>query len=360
MLLKNQNSKILVCAPSNAAIDEICARLANKGIYNSELKQSQSKFLRFGLYDRKDKEKKYLETLNGKILEKYSLEYLSDQKYKRDIDNISERLENLRRQLNNLNKEKEKEKDNVKLNNIKGSIKNTEVGISNSLKLLSDKRYQKNQFEQEILFTTRILCTTLNNAGNERLKRARLSYEYLIIDEASQCVEPLCLIPLYHDVKKLILVGDHMQLPATVFYPKASRILYNRSLFERLIDNKYPRFILTVQYRMQKNISEFISKTFYENKLTNDENHVDNINKELIYDIIKIGNNFSFFDIQYGEELFDEERKSYTNKNEMKFSFDLIKNIILGIRNKIKFLEQEKTKKIKENKNSNQSLTKIL
>ena len=364
MLLKNQYAKLLVCAPSNAAIDEICARLANKGIYNNELKPIKSKFLRFGLYDRKDKEKKYLETLNGKILEKYSLEYLSDQKYKKDIDNISERLENLRRQLNNLNKEKEKETDNVKLDNLKGAIKNTEVEISNSLKLLSDKRYQKNKFEQEILFKTPILCTTLNNAGNDRLKKARLSYEYLIIDEASQCVEPLCLIPLYHDVKKLILVGDHMQLPATVFYPKASKILYNRSLFERLIDNKYPRFILTVQYRMQKNISEFISKTFYENKLTNDENHVDKINKELIYDIIKIGNNFSFFDIQYGEELFDEEKKSYTNKNEMKFSFDLIKKIILGIKNKINFLEQEKNKKEKEkddkqeNKDSNQPLSK--
>ena len=81
MLLKNKNSKILICAPSNAAIDEICARLATKGLYNSELKLIKSKFLRFGLYDRKDKEKKYLETYNGKILEKYSLEYISDQKY---------------------------------------------------------------------------------------------------------------------------------------------------------------------------------------------------------------------------------------------------------------------------------------
>ena len=71
-----------------------------------------------------EKEKKYLETLNGKILEKYSLEFLSDQKYKKDIDNLSERLETLRKQLNNYNKDKLKEKDNVKYNNILGSIKN--------------------------------------------------------------------------------------------------------------------------------------------------------------------------------------------------------------------------------------------
>ena len=136
-----------------------------------------------------------------------------------------------------------------------------------------------------------------------------------------------------------------MQLPATVFYPKASKILYNRSLFERLIDNKYPRFILTVQYRMQKNISEFISKTFYENKLTNDEKHVEKINKELIYDIVKIGNNFSFFDIQYGEEVFEEDKKSYINEKEIKFSFYLIKQIISKIWKKIDFFEKEKDKK---------------
>ena len=276
-------NKILVCAPSNAAIDEISARLAIKGVFNSDLKPTKCNFLRFGLFDRKDKEKKYLETLNGKLLEKYSLEYLSDQKYKKDIDNLSERLENFRRQLINYNKDK--------TNNI-GYIKNTEAEISNCLKLLSDKRYKKTMFEHDILTNTPILCTTLNNAGNERLKKVKISYEYLIIDEASQCAEPSCLIPLFHDVRKLILVGDHMQLPPTVFYPKAAKILYNRSLFERLIDNKYPRHILTVQYRMQSNISEFISKVFYDNKLTNDETHNDNMNKEPIYSLINIKNNF--------------------------------------------------------------------
>ena len=60
LLLKNDNkSKIIICAPSNAAIDEICARLARKGILNSKLEKAKCKFLRFGLYDRKEKEKKY-------------------------------------------------------------------------------------------------------------------------------------------------------------------------------------------------------------------------------------------------------------------------------------------------------------
>ena len=339
LFLKNdKNDKILVCAPSNAAIDEICSRLATKGVFNSKLEKTKSNFLRFGLYDRKDKEKKYLETLNGKILEKYSLEYLSDNKYKKDIDTLSERLENLRRQINKYNKDK-----NINI----GYIKNIEAEISICLKLFMDKRYQKSLFEHDILVSTPILCTTLNNAGNERLKKAKLSYEYLIIDEASQCVEPSTLIPLYHDVKKLILIGDHMQLTATVFYSKASKILYNRSLFERLIDNKYPRNILTIQYRMQSNISQFISKTFYDKKLIDDNSYAVSVNKEPIYSIININKNFSFFDISYGEDFFEESKKSYFNKYEIKFCFNLIKKLIGAINNQIFDYEKNKIEKMK-------------
>ena len=218
------------------------------------------------------------------------------------------------------------------------------------MKLYADKRYHKSLFEHNILISTPILCTTLNNAGNERLKKAKLSYEYLIIDEASQCVEPSCLIPLFHEIKKLILVGDHMQLPATVFYPKATKILYNRSLFERLIDNKYPRYILTVQYRMQSNISEFISNVFYDNKLTNDDSHVENINKEPFYSIIKMENNFSFFDISYAEEIFNERKKSYYNESEISFCFKLIKELISLIKDQIFNYEKIKREKI-NNKN---------
>ena len=104
---------------------------------------------------------------------------------------------------------------------------------------------------------------------------------------------------------------------------------------------------------MQKNISEFISKTFYENKLTNDENHVEKINKELIYEIIKIENNFSFFDVKDSEEIFEEDKKSYINEKEIKFSFDLIKKMISQILKKIDFYRNERDKKNKQIKFDN-------
>ena len=57
LFMLEKNVKILICAQSNTAIDEICNRLMNKGLYDEKLNKIQSKFLRFGYNDRRDKEK---------------------------------------------------------------------------------------------------------------------------------------------------------------------------------------------------------------------------------------------------------------------------------------------------------------
>ena len=137
-----------------------------------------------------------------------------------------------------------------------------------------------------------------------------------------------------------------MQLPATVFFPKAADILYNRSLFERLIDNNFTRCILTVQYRMQSKICKFISDKFYEQKLINDSEYSKNIDKEPIYDIININKNFAMFDIYNSKESYDYTSKSYYNEKEVKFCIILLKKIIKSIYEKIK---QDKNKANKEN-----------
>ena len=56
----------------------------------------------------------------------------------------------------------------------------------------------------------------------------------VIVDEAAQAVELTCLIPLRHRCPRLVLIGDPMQLPATVISTHAARCGYDRSLFERL------------------------------------------------------------------------------------------------------------------------------
>ena len=329
LFLLNNNGKILICAPSNAAIDEICARIATKGILNSDLTESNVKFLRFGLYDRYERENKFLKTQNGKILENYSLEYLSDQKYKSETENILSLLEKCNKKINLLNEKYNKIINISEKKSINFQLNELNLQKNSLLRNLSEKRSQKKKFEFDILTQSKIVCTTLNSSGSERLKNLLINFDYLIIDEACQCVEPSNLIPLSHKIKKLIMVGDHMQLPATVFSPNASKILYNRSLFERFLDNNYPRHILTIQYRMHSNIRNFIGQTFYENKLVDNEEYIKKLKENKIYQSINEKYNFCFFDISYGEEKID--MKSFNNI----FEIDFIIKLILKIAKKI-------------------------
>ena len=320
LFLINNDGKILICAPSNTAIDEISARIARKGLLNHNLQREEVNFIRFGLYDRKEKEAKYLNTSNGRLLQNYSLENLSDARFKSRLNSINNELDNITRRINELSKAPSS-KSSFELNELKSNRHNL-------LLSLQDIKMTRKNYEYDLLSKTRILCTTLNSSGSERIKKMHINFDYLVIDEACQCVEPSALIPLCHQVKKLIMVGDHMQLPATVFCDTAAKTRYNRSLFERLIDNQYPRNILTIQYRMHPNIREFIGSTFYDNHLTDDEGSSNALKKDPIYTIVNDKMNFAFFDIKYGKEHFDADKgRSYSNNAEADFVLSLIRKI---------------------------------
>ena len=107
-------------------------------------------------------------------------------------------------------------------------------------------------------------------SGVEKLDIVKDKFDYLIIDEACQCIEPSTLIPFELGPKRVILVGDQKQLPATTFSDNASDTKFSRSFFERLLDNGYTRFMLSIQYRMHPMIRQFPSQTFYEGKINDD------------------------------------------------------------------------------------------
>ena len=74
------------------------------------------------------------------------------------------------------------------------------------------------------------------------------------------------LIPFLQDPKRVILVGDPKQLPATLFSKNKEATRYERSLFERMNVNQ-KMHMLRVQYRMHAKIREFPSRMFYNNML---------------------------------------------------------------------------------------------
>ncbi|KAL2063554.1 hypothetical protein VTL71DRAFT_5359 [Oculimacula yallundae] len=118
-----------------------------------------------------------------------------------------------------------------------------------------------------------LVFTTCIGAGLGLL-RSEL-FDTVIIDEASQQTEPASLVPLTKGCRKAILVGDHVQLGATV-QPYAVLTGYNVSLFERLYTKVAPddgtgagfsKVMLDTQYRMHEDICKFSSDEFYGSKL---------------------------------------------------------------------------------------------
>ena len=114
---------------------------------------------------------------------------------------------------------------------------------------------------------SRLIFTTCIGAGIGLLRKEKFST--VIIDEASQQTEPMSLVPLVKGCTKAILVGDHVQLRATV-QPLAQLQEFEVSLFERLYNSDgagIHKVMLDAQYRMHRDICNFSSTEFYDSRL---------------------------------------------------------------------------------------------
>ncbi|KAG6612531.1 helicase sen1 [Phytophthora cinnamomi] len=128
------------------------------------------------------------------------------------------------------------------------------------------------QARQAIIKNAQIVFCTLSGAGSVAMCEFAQDFDALIIDEAAQAVEASTLIPFKFRPHRVVLVGDHRQLPATVISKKLVSMGYDRSLQQRLVENKSPVLLLTQQYRMHPEIAEFPSTYFYGGRLVQDGN----------------------------------------------------------------------------------------
>jgi superfamily I DNA and/or RNA helicase len=136
--------------------------------------------------------------------------------------------------------------------------------------LLNEARQIEDQLLDRIISHASIVCATATGFDHEVFKHR--SFDWCIMDEASQSVEPSAWIPIQY-AKRLVLAGDHCQLPPTVISTEAARNGFNISLMERLLQNPKADIsrLLTVQYRMHQDIMTFSSDVFYEGSLQADE-----------------------------------------------------------------------------------------
>ncbi len=132
-----------------------------------------------------------------------------------------------------------------------------------------EKRYRglRAQCEHALLKHANVICTTCVGAGDPRL--ANMRFKQVLIDESTQSTEPECLIPIMMGAKQVVLVGDHCQLGPVIMCKKAAKAGLHQSLFERLVHLNARPIRLEVQYRMHPCLSEFPSQSFYDGSLQN-------------------------------------------------------------------------------------------
>ena len=124
----------------------------------------------------------------------------------------------------------------------------------------------KEQAVNKILNKAEVICCTNSTAGSEIMTDRE--FDLLVLDEATQATEPSALIPLTK-TKRVVMAGDHRQLPPTILNQKAEQEGLAKSLFERLLDihGNDIKQLLRTQYRMNEKIMEFSSQHFYDQEL---------------------------------------------------------------------------------------------
>lgn len=274
--------KILVCTPSNGAVDEIARRLHDERHFLNQSSMKRSlRIVRLGQLSQihPDIKKLSLDELVERNLKcrKTDLEKIHLTK----INHLKDLAAKKDREIAELRAKNEKDKADkcaAEMYQVYRDLKLAQAEMNKAEE--SNSSQDKRMLKLDILRKADVILSTLNSCRHSLLEvlfqteRDPIRFNCAIIDEASQCAEPEILMPLmYNSISKLILIGDPMQLPATVISPHAAEYNYGRSLFERVFLHfgsyapNSPVLMLDTQYRMHSEICSFPSLKFYDNRL---------------------------------------------------------------------------------------------
>ena len=214
-----RESQVLVCAQSNMAVDWISEKLVDRGI----------NVLRIGNPTR----------VNDKMLS-----FTYERRFEAHPD--YPQLWALRKAIRDLRSHRKRgdEKYHQKLESLKSRATELEIRINS-----------------ELFGEARVIASTLVGSANRLLDGQK--YNTLFIDEAAQALEAACWIPMRR-VGRIVLAGDHCQLPPTVKSIAALKAGLGKTLMERIVET-HPEAVtlLKTQYRMNDDIMRFSSNYFY-------------------------------------------------------------------------------------------------
>lgn len=219
----HREPQVLVCAQSNMAVDWISERLVDRGV----------NVLRIGNPTR----------VNDKMLS-----FTYERRFEAHPD--YELLWSIRKAIRELRQHRKRGSENwhQKMDRLKSRAAELEIRIN-----------------AELFGEARVIACTLVGSANRLLEGQK--YNTLFIDEAAQALEAASWIPIRR-VRRVVLAGDHCQLPPTVKSLAALKAGLGKTLMERLVEN-HPEAVtlLGVQYRMNEEIMRFSSDWFYGGKV---------------------------------------------------------------------------------------------
>lgn len=217
----HRENQVLVCAQSNMAVDWICEKLVDRGV----------SVLRIGNPSR----------VNDKML---SFTYERRFESHPDYPQLWSMRKAIRELYARMRKGTDREAIRQKINSLKDRATELEIRINESL-----------------FAEARVIACTLVGSANRLLMGQK--FGTLFIDEAAQALEPACWIAI-RKADRVILAGDHCQLPPTVKAPEALRAGLGHTLMQTIVKNKPETVsLLKLQYRMNDEIMRFSSEWFY-------------------------------------------------------------------------------------------------
>ncbi len=228
--------QVLVCSPSNTAVDLLTEKLHREGIT----------VLRLGNPARISEEV-LMNTLDAKVA--------AHESYK-DLKSYRKTAEEYFRMAGKYKRTFGKEEREQR-----------QLFYQEARKILHDARILEDYIISEQFDKAQVIaCTPVVSSG--RMMRDT-QFSTVFIDEAAQALEPMCWIPISRS-NRVVFAGDHFQLPPTVKSKEAEKLGLKETLFERAVKIENVSVMLNTQYRMHEHIMNFSNQKFYEGNLKAD------------------------------------------------------------------------------------------
>lgn len=232
-IVKAEN-QVLVCAPSNAAVDLLVEKLSTKGL----------NVTRIG-HPARVTEQSLSKTLDARIAAHANYGELRE--LRKRMEQVKSQALKYKRQFGHHQKEERR------------------LLLQESKLIKADADMLEFYIMNDVLQNSQAICCTLVGASHPVLRGRK--YKTAFIDEAGQALEPASWIPILR-AERIIFAGDHQQLPPTIKSNEAARSGLAVTLFEKGIQkHRSQSSMLQVQYRMHEDIMQFPSNYFYQGQL---------------------------------------------------------------------------------------------